>query len=212
MRVGFGLFERDTPPSPVRVTIRFYFRTTIQKMTKYRIDASFDLIGGIWHSERPDEKLTGTLSCKNGLGHRCYSRRWLCWTQRPESVGVNPAILPPKPKYEEALPTIYPADEIRGILQTADPYMQIVIEMGLKLGPIRALPVCSAVHQENWLRLYGLRVGPDERLPRRMAARNEDGLQAARAADWGADWRPVPRRKQGGFRIGRATDEHADRR
>ena len=37
-------------------------------MTKYRIDASFDLIGGFWHFEEPDEKLTGTLSCKNGLG------------------------------------------------------------------------------------------------------------------------------------------------
>ena len=37
-------------------------------MTKYRIDASFDLIGGFWHSDRPDEKLTGTLTCKNGLG------------------------------------------------------------------------------------------------------------------------------------------------
>jgi hypothetical protein len=35
---------------------------------------------------------------------------------------------------EEALPTIYTTEEIQGILQAADPYMRIVIEMGLKLG------------------------------------------------------------------------------
>jgi integrase len=49
-------------------------------------------------------------------------------------AGADPAIVPPKPKYEEALPTIYTTEEIRGILRAADPYMRIVIEMGLKLG------------------------------------------------------------------------------
>jgi len=32
------------------------------------------------------------------------------------------------------LPTIYATDEIWEILQVADPYMRIAIEMGLKLG------------------------------------------------------------------------------
>lgn len=49
-------------------------------------------------------------------------------------AGVDPAIIPPKPKYEQTLPTIYTTDEIRGILEAADPYMRLVIEMGLKLG------------------------------------------------------------------------------
>jgi hypothetical protein len=49
-------------------------------------------------------------------------------------AGVDPAIVPPQPRYEEALPTIYATDEIWEILQVADPYMRIAIEMGLKLG------------------------------------------------------------------------------
>ncbi len=49
-------------------------------------------------------------------------------------AGVDSTIIPPKPKYEEALPTIYTTDEIRRILSAADDYMRIVIEIGLKLG------------------------------------------------------------------------------
>ena len=54
---------------PLGTGFRQQTRAELQSgMTKYRIDASFDLIGGFWHFEEPDEKLTGTLSCKNGLG------------------------------------------------------------------------------------------------------------------------------------------------
>ena len=43
-------------------------------------------------------------------------------------------VMPPEPKYEESLPTVYSAEEIRAILKAADQYMRLVIEMGLKLG------------------------------------------------------------------------------
>lgn len=49
-------------------------------------------------------------------------------------AGADISIVPPKPKYEEALPTIYTPAEMRGILGAANEYMRIVIGMGLKLG------------------------------------------------------------------------------
>lgn len=49
-------------------------------------------------------------------------------------AGADLSILPPKPKYEEELPTIYTPEELQAILSAADDYMRVVIEMGLKLG------------------------------------------------------------------------------
>jgi integrase len=43
-------------------------------------------------------------------------------------------IMPPKPKYEETLPTTYEGDEIRRLLKSADGYMQLTVELGLKCG------------------------------------------------------------------------------
>jgi integrase len=49
--------------------------------------------------------------------------------------GANLAeIMPPEPKYEAELPTIYSSDDIRSINAAADDYMRLVIEMGLKMG------------------------------------------------------------------------------
>jgi integrase len=47
---------------------------------------------------------------------------------------MDTAFMPPVPKYEKALPTIYSPDEIRAIREAADPYMRVVIDMALKLG------------------------------------------------------------------------------
>jgi integrase len=44
------------------------------------------------------------------------------------------SILPPAPKYDDKLPTIYTPDELRAILAAADPHMRLVIELGLTLG------------------------------------------------------------------------------
>jgi integrase len=43
-------------------------------------------------------------------------------------------ILPPAPKYDDKLPIIYTPEETRAILDAADPYMRVVIELGLKCG------------------------------------------------------------------------------
>lgn len=49
-------------------------------------------------------------------------------------AGVQNSIFPPKPKYENALPTIYTQDELKAILRAADGSIGIAIEMALKLG------------------------------------------------------------------------------
>jgi integrase len=43
-------------------------------------------------------------------------------------------VMPEKPKYEKALPTVYSAEEIESLLSTADPYMRLAIELGYKTG------------------------------------------------------------------------------
>jgi integrase len=43
-------------------------------------------------------------------------------------------IMPPKPKYEKTLPTTYTEEEVNALLGAADPYMTLVIELGLKCG------------------------------------------------------------------------------
>jgi len=48
--------------------------------------------------------------------------------------GSDTSIFPPKPRYEEQLPTIYGRDEISTLLANADPRMLIAIRMGYLLG------------------------------------------------------------------------------
>jgi ApeA N-terminal domain 1 len=36
-------------------------------MKKYRVDGNFEMIGGFWKYDKPDDKFTGTLSSRNGL-------------------------------------------------------------------------------------------------------------------------------------------------
>ena len=48
--------------------------------------------------------------------------------------GIDKANIPPKPKYEEALPTIYEPEQYQALLAAADPYMRICILLALKCG------------------------------------------------------------------------------
>ena len=48
--------------------------------------------------------------------------------------GIDKAILPPVPRYEEKLPTIYSSEQTKAILAAADPVMKICILLGLKTG------------------------------------------------------------------------------
>ena len=49
-------------------------------------------------------------------------------------AGVDTKLLPPKPKYDAKLPTIYSRADIAALQERADEYMYLVIEMGMKLG------------------------------------------------------------------------------
>jgi integrase len=55
-------------------------------------------------------------------------RSWLLY------AGVDKSIFPPKPRYEQELPTIYERDHISSLLGAGDGYMHLAINMGLKLG------------------------------------------------------------------------------
>jgi len=71
---------------------------------------------------------------KRGCGDRTVSNKHQRLTSWLRFAGINGDILPPQPKYEETLPTIYTRDETSTLLGEADPYMRIVILLGLKCG------------------------------------------------------------------------------
>lgn len=49
-------------------------------------------------------------------------------------AGIDRKILPPTPKYEKKLPTMYSTDEIKAILDAADDYMRLAILVAMKCG------------------------------------------------------------------------------
>jgi integrase len=49
-------------------------------------------------------------------------------------AGVDKEILPPVPRYDETLPTMYTREQIADILAVADPFMRLVIGLALKCG------------------------------------------------------------------------------
>lgn len=65
---------------------------------------------------------------------------------------VDTTFMPPTPRYEKGLPTIYTSKETAAILDGADEYMRLAILMGLKLG-LRELEIAHAewsdVHWED---------------------------------------------------------------
>jgi integrase len=71
---------------------------------------------------------------ERGCSDRTISNKHARLSSFLRFAGADMSILPEKPKYEKALPTIYALGELRTILDAADEYMRIVIEMGLKLG------------------------------------------------------------------------------
>jgi integrase len=49
-------------------------------------------------------------------------------------AGIDKSNIPPKPKYEEGLPTVYEPGQYKALLAAADPYMRICILLALKCG------------------------------------------------------------------------------
>lgn len=63
---------------------------------------------------------------------------------------VDVSFMPPAPKYDKGLPTIYEPGEVKAILEAADPHMRIVILMALKLG-LRELEIAHAEWEDvHW--------------------------------------------------------------
>jgi integrase len=64
--------------------------------------------------------------------------------------GFDTKTLPPKPRYEEQLPTIYGQDEISTLLANANPRMAMTIRMGYLLGLRDQELQCAEFHDINW--------------------------------------------------------------
>lgn len=72
---------------------------------------------------------------ERGCGDRTVANKHARLKSFLKFAGVNTkSVMPPKPKYESELPTMYSQDDIRNIFKAADDYLRLALEMGLKLG------------------------------------------------------------------------------
>lgn len=71
---------------------------------------------------------------KRGCSDRTVANKHQRLTSWLRFAGIDKTILPPVPKYEETLPTIYTSDEISTILAEAAPHMKMTILLALKCG------------------------------------------------------------------------------
>jgi integrase len=71
---------------------------------------------------------------KRGCSDRTVANKHDRITSFLRFAGVDRSILPPSPRYDETLPTIYTSDEISSIVGAADPYMHLVTGLALKCG------------------------------------------------------------------------------
>lgn len=71
---------------------------------------------------------------KAGNGDRTVANKFARLVSWLRFAGISKDELPPKPKYEKKLPTVYTTDEISSILGAADPYMHLAISVALKCG------------------------------------------------------------------------------
>jgi integrase len=71
---------------------------------------------------------------KRGCADRTTANKHMRLASWLRFGGIDKAIIPPVPRYEEKLPTVYTSDQIRALLVAADPYMRICILIGLKCG------------------------------------------------------------------------------
>jgi integrase len=71
---------------------------------------------------------------KRGCGDRTVANKHQRLTSWLRFAGIDKSILPPRPKFEETLPTIYTRDETSTLLSEAGPYMRVALLLGLKCG------------------------------------------------------------------------------
>lgn len=71
---------------------------------------------------------------KRGSSDRTLANKHIRAASFLRFAGVDPKVIPPVPRYDETLPTIYAREQIADILAAADPYMHLVIGLALKCG------------------------------------------------------------------------------
>lgn len=71
---------------------------------------------------------------KRGCVDRTVSNKHTRLASWLRFAGIDKAILPPVPRYEEKLPTVYSSEQIKALLTKAAPYMRVCILLGLKCG------------------------------------------------------------------------------
>jgi integrase len=71
---------------------------------------------------------------KRGCGDRTVANKHTRLTSWLRFSGADKSIFPPKPRYEQALPTIYSRDETSTLLGQAGSYMHLAISIALKCG------------------------------------------------------------------------------
>ena len=70
-------------------------------------------------------------------------------------AGVSKDVIPPTPKYDQAIPTTYTPDEVRAIRAAADGHLLLIVDLCLKCG----LREQEAMHLE-WQDIHSDRQGP----------------------------------------------------
>jgi integrase len=69
-----------------------------------------------------------------GCGPRTVANKHARLNSWLKFAGLDKSMIPPKPRYEDTLPTIYEPDETATLLANADKYMEVCILIGLKCG------------------------------------------------------------------------------
>jgi integrase len=71
---------------------------------------------------------------KHGSADRTVANKHVRAASFLRFAGIDPKIIPPVPRYDETLPTIYTREQIKDILAGAGPYMRVAIGLALKCG------------------------------------------------------------------------------
>lgn len=71
---------------------------------------------------------------KRGCEPRTVANKHRRLTSWLRFAGIDKSVLPPCPKYEQQLPTIFNRDEISTLMANASPYLHMMIQLGLKAG------------------------------------------------------------------------------
>ncbi len=69
-----------------------------------------------------------------GCSDRTVANKHARLTSWLRFAGIDQKKLPPKPRYEDKLPTVYTSDQMQTLLSEADQYFRIALLLGLKCG------------------------------------------------------------------------------